>query len=160
MSRLQFLAEEYANSSQIRQNSLNYDEEKTLTNLKKKVKEKELIINKADKGNAAVITEKCEYIKKVEQLFSDTTKFKIIDEPDPHIIKKLEKSFNDNLHEITDENNKKKIKEKFSGPDRDPWSVATEFFSVSRPVVGRDPQENSGRDLDPVEFPNTRLFYS
>ena len=36
MSRLQFLAEEYTNSSQIRQNSLNYDEEKTLLNLKKK----------------------------------------------------------------------------------------------------------------------------
>ena len=102
MSRLQFLAEEYSNSSQIRQNSLNYDEEKTLLNLKKKVKEKELIINKADKGNAAVITEKCEYIKKVEQLFSDPTKFKIIDDPDPQMIQKLEKSFNDNLHFISD----------------------------------------------------------
>ena len=102
MSRLQFLAEDYTNSSQIRQNSLNYGEEKTLTNLKKKVKDKELIINKADKGNAAVITEKCEYIKKVELLFSDRTKFEIIDNPDSHIIQKLEKSFNDNLLNIAD----------------------------------------------------------
>jgi hypothetical protein len=102
MARLQFLAEEFTNSSQIRQNSLNYDEEKTLNNLKKKVKEIELIINKADKGNAAVITEKCEYIKKVEQLFSDRTKFEIIDDPDPHIIQKLEKSFNENLSKIAD----------------------------------------------------------
>jgi hypothetical protein len=102
MARLQYLAEEFTNSAQIRQNSLNYDEEKTLNNLKKKVKEKELIINKADKGNAAVITEKCEYIKKVEQLFSDRTKFEIIDDPDPQIIQKLEKSFNENLSNIAD----------------------------------------------------------
>ena len=49
-----------------------------------------------------VKTTKCEYIKKVEQLFSDPTKFKIIDDPDPHMIQKLEKAFNDNLHDITD----------------------------------------------------------
>jgi hypothetical protein len=34
-----------------------------------------------------------------------------------------------------------------------------EFFSGSRPVVGRDPQENSGRDLDPVVVPNNKVDF-
>ena len=39
---------------------MTFDEEKTLFNLKSKVKEQNLIITKADKGNATVITEKNE----------------------------------------------------------------------------------------------------
>ena len=67
MQKLQHLAEDFVDSSKITQNSLTYDEEKTLNNLKRKVKEHELIITKADKGNATVITPKLEYVEKMRK---------------------------------------------------------------------------------------------
>ena len=54
----------------MKQNSLTFDEEKTLNNLKRKVKEEDLIINKSDKGNAAVVNKRSTYVEKMEQLFS------------------------------------------------------------------------------------------
>ena len=57
MQKLQNLTQEYINSSDVKQNSLSFDEEKTLNNLKRRVEE-ELIINKSDKGNATVINKR------------------------------------------------------------------------------------------------------
>ena len=96
------------NSSEIRQNSLTFDEEKTLNNLKKKVKENDSVINKADKGNATVINKKSDYVTKMEDLFSDKTKFELLVDPDPNIIQNLEKDFNDRLLDITDELDKER----------------------------------------------------
>jgi len=103
MNKLSFLAEDYIKSSEIRQNSLTLDEEKTLNNLKLKVKECDLIINKSDKGNAAVVNKKSDYITKMQLLFSDKTKFELVVSPDLSTIEKLEKDFNDRLLAISDE---------------------------------------------------------
>ena len=86
----------------MKQNSLTFDEEKTLNNLKRKVKEEDLIINKSDKGNAAVVNKRSTYVEKMEQLFSDKSKFELIEQPDPNLIQKREKDFNDRLYDITD----------------------------------------------------------
>ena len=111
MQKLQHLAEDFVDSSKITQNSLTYDEELTLNNLKRKVKENDLIINKADKGNATVINNKSEYIKKVEQLFTNS-KFEIITDDDPKRLEKMEESFNKNLLNISDEYTMKDEKNK------------------------------------------------
>ena len=102
MQKLQNLTQEYINSSDVKQNSLSFDEEKTLNNLKKRVKDEELIINKSDKGNAAVINKRSIYIEKMEHLFSDKTKFKLLEKPDSNLIEKIEKDFNKSLLDITD----------------------------------------------------------
>ena len=34
----------------------------------------------------------------------------------------------------------------------------SDIFFGSRPVIGRDPEKNTGRDLDRVEVPNTRFL--
>jgi hypothetical protein len=34
----------------------------------------------------------------------------------------------------------------------------SDIFFGSRPVIGRDPEKNTGRDLDRVEVPNTTIF--
>ena len=53
-------------------NNLSEEELKALRNLRK---QKDLVIQKADKGNTVVITEKDAYINKIKEIFSDTTTF-------------------------------------------------------------------------------------
>ena len=53
-------------------NNLSKEELKALPNLRK---QKDLVIQKADKDNTVVITEKDAYINKMKEIFSDTTKF-------------------------------------------------------------------------------------
>ena len=63
--------------------NLSIDEAKALKNL---TKQKDIIIQKADKGNNVVILGKESYIEKVKELLSDTSKFerlKIL--PDKHL---------------------------------------------------------------------------
>ena len=48
------------------------EESKALHNL---LKQKHLVIQKANKGNTVVITEKNAYISKMKEIISDTTKF-------------------------------------------------------------------------------------
>ena len=55
--------------------NLSKDELKALHNLRK---QKHLVIQKADKGNTVVITEKNAYINKMKEIVSDTTKFEQI----------------------------------------------------------------------------------
>ena len=51
------------------------EELKSLHNLRK---QKHLVIQKADKSNTVVITEKNAYINKMEEIVSDTSKFEKI----------------------------------------------------------------------------------
>ena len=55
--------------------NLSKEELKALHNLRK---QKHLVIQKADKGNTVVITEKNAYINKMKEIVSDTTKFEQI----------------------------------------------------------------------------------
>ena len=59
------------NNNKMRSN-LSKEELKALHNLRK---QKHLVIQKADKGNTVVITEKTAYINKMKKIISDTTKF-------------------------------------------------------------------------------------
>ena len=59
------------NNNKMRSN-LSKEELKALHNLRK---QKHLVIQKADKGNTVVITEKNAYINKMKEIVSDTTKF-------------------------------------------------------------------------------------
>ena len=52
--------------------NLSKEELKALRNLRK---QKHLVIQKADKGNTVVITEKNAYINKMKEIVSDATKF-------------------------------------------------------------------------------------
>ena len=61
-----------------------------------------MIINKADKENATVITKKSDYLNKMETLLSDRTKFKIIENPSDEHITKIEESFNNYHKSLTD----------------------------------------------------------
>ena len=63
------------------ENNLDNEELKTLINLSKN---KNLVISKADKGNAVVVQNKSDYVKKVKSILEDGNKFKILDE-DPTI---------------------------------------------------------------------------
>ena len=62
------------NNNKMRSN-LSKEELKALHNLRK---QKHLVIQKADKGNTVVITEKTAYINKMKENISDTTKFEQI----------------------------------------------------------------------------------
>jgi len=94
---LQTLAYEYVDNARTPQNSLTYDEEKTLSKLKMKVKDNSLIITKANKGNATVITKKDDYVYKMNKILSDSTKFQLIENPPKDLIQKEEKNLNDML---------------------------------------------------------------
>ena len=60
------------------------EELKVLHNLRK---QKHSVIQKADKGNTVVITEKSAYINKMKEIVSDTTKFEQINsEEDKQLI--------------------------------------------------------------------------
>ena len=50
-------------------------------------KQKHLVIQKADKGNTVVITEKNAYINKMKEIISDTTKFEQINIKDDKQLK-------------------------------------------------------------------------
>ena len=58
--------------------NLSSDEAKALRNL---TKQKDIIIQNADKGNTIVILDKESYIEKMEELLSDTSKFKRLEIP-------------------------------------------------------------------------------
>ena len=75
----QTLAYDLIKSAKTLSNSITFDEENTLKQLKIKVKENDLKINKAAKGNAIVISKIPDYFNKVETILSDRTKFKIIE---------------------------------------------------------------------------------
>ncbi len=117
LQKLQFQMQDYINCSKTPLSSLTFDETKTLHKLKEKVVTNKLIINKADKGNAAVVSSRAAYIEKVEKILSDTSKFQVIENPSPNIVEELETTFNNRLHKISDvidkdrtildENNKK-----------------------------------------------------
>ena len=62
------------NNNKMRSN-LSKEELKALHNLRK---QKHLVIQKADKGNTVVITEKNAYINKMKEIVSDTSKFEQI----------------------------------------------------------------------------------
>ena len=63
--------------------NLSKDELKALHNLRK---QKHLVIQKADKGNTVVITEKNAYINKMKEIVSDTTKFEQINIEEDNLI--------------------------------------------------------------------------
>ena len=58
--------------------NLNSDEAKALINL---TKQKDIIIQKADKGNAVVILDKESYTEKMNELLSDSSKFESLEIP-------------------------------------------------------------------------------
>ena len=58
--------------------SLNSDEAKALINL---TKQKDIIIQKADKGNTVVILDKESYTEKMNELLSDSSKFESLEIP-------------------------------------------------------------------------------
>ena len=62
------------NNNKMRSN-LSKEELKALHNLRK---QNHLVIQKADKGNTVVITEKIAYINKMKEILSDNTKFEQI----------------------------------------------------------------------------------
>ena len=62
------------NNNKMRSN-LSKEELKALHNLRK---QKHLVMQKADKGNTVVITEKNVYINRMKEIISDTTKFEQI----------------------------------------------------------------------------------
>jgi hypothetical protein len=102
LQSFQKLAYDFIDSARTPQTSLTFDEENTLKKLKIKVKENNLIINKADKGNATVVSKKPDYLNKMETLLSDRSKFKIIENPSSDLIAKIEESFNNHLKSLTD----------------------------------------------------------
>ena len=75
MQKLQSLTYEFLDSAKTPQNSLTFEEEKTLVKLKTKVKDNSLIVTKADKGNATVINKRADYIDKLQKILSDKSKF-------------------------------------------------------------------------------------
>jgi len=97
------LAYNFIDSAQTPQNSLTFDEEKTLVKLKSKVKENDLIVAKSDKGNATVIIKKEDYLNKMETILSDKTKFELLENQPENLIQKMEESFNHFLYNIKDE---------------------------------------------------------
>ena len=58
--------------------NLNSDEAKALINL---TKQKDIIIQKADKGNTVVILDKESYTEKMNELLSDSSKFESLEIP-------------------------------------------------------------------------------
>ena len=96
------------NNNKIRSN-LSKEELKGLHNLRK---QKHLVIQKADKGNTVVITEKNAYINRMKEIISDTTKFEQINiEQDKqlNILLKSEKKVIDLIKRLENEG---KISEK------------------------------------------------
>ena len=60
------------------ENNLSLEEIKSLQNL---MSNKNIVIQKADKGNTVVITDKDNYIKGIKNVISDTSKFELLDIP-------------------------------------------------------------------------------
>ena len=78
------------NSNKIKSN-FSKQELKTWHNLRK---QKHLVIQKADKSNTVVITENNDYVKKMKEIISDTTKFEQINiEKEVKKWKKVKKSY-------------------------------------------------------------------
>jgi hypothetical protein len=71
--QLQVMSDEFISLSKKAQDSLEPDEHEALINL---AKDKSIVITKADKGNAVVIENTTDYLKKVETLIEQTGKFK------------------------------------------------------------------------------------
>ena len=86
MQKLQSLTYEFLDSAKTPQNSLTFEEEKTLVKLKSKVKDNSLIVTKADKGNATVINKRADYIDKLQKILSDKSKFELIENPNEDLI--------------------------------------------------------------------------
>ena len=103
LTKLSNLTYEFIESAVTPINSLTFDEEQTLIKLKTKVKDKDLIVSKSDKGNATVVTKKVDYIAKMEEILSDKTKFELIENQSENIIQQMERSFNSYLYSIKDE---------------------------------------------------------
>ena len=102
LQKLSNLTYGFIESAKTPQSSLTFDEEKTLLKLKSKVKDNELIVSKSDKGNATVVTNKAEYIEKMETILSDKTKFELLENQSENLIQKMEDSFNTYLYNIKD----------------------------------------------------------
>ena len=49
--------------------------------LKRRSKNKDIVIQKADKGNTVVILDKCSYISTIEEILNDNSKFSKLDIP-------------------------------------------------------------------------------
>ena len=62
-----------------------------------------MIVTKADKGNATVVTKKEEYIDKMNEILSDTSKFELIENPPKDLIQKEEKNLNKTLLKLQHE---------------------------------------------------------
>ena len=103
MQKLQSLTYEFLDSAKTPQNSLTFEEEKTLVKLKSKVKDNSLIVTKADKGNATVINKRADYIDKLQKILSDKSKFELIENPNEDLIQNQEKKLNCILLKLKDE---------------------------------------------------------
>ena len=96
------------NNNKMRSN-LPKEELKALHNLRK---QKHLVIQKADKGNTVVITEKNAYINRMKEIISDTKKFEQIDIEQDKQLKFLLKSEKKVIDLIKRLENESKISEK------------------------------------------------
>ena len=89
---LQKYATEYIKNLMKGKNNLNKDEQETLNQISKR---NSLVISKADKGNAVVIQNKTDYIRKAIEIISDKSKFSCL-ESDPTLEReaKLQRQLN------------------------------------------------------------------
>lgn len=92
----------YHKKQKYQHSSKNHLYKQTLLNVQKKVKDKNLIISKADKGNCLVILKKSDYLAKVNNFLEDNN-FKILNEnPFKKFLRKL-KSITDNCKHFLEE---------------------------------------------------------
>ena len=132
------------NNNKMRSN-LSKEELKALHNL---CKQKHLVIQKADKGNTVVITEKNAYINKMKEIISDTTKFEQINiEQDKQLnfLLKSEKKVIDLIKRLENEG---KISEK---------EYKLIYPRGSRPGILYEVQKSINQLL--ITAPNSILFY-
>ena len=103
-SQLQHIAFECLETAKIKEYNLTKEEEKALYDLSK---DKTIIVNKADKGNAIVIQNKSDYENKMFDLLSDKSKFECL-EYDPTI--ERENSLKSFLNRLRDNFNKNEFR--------------------------------------------------
>ena len=135
--------------------NLNSDEVKALRNL---TKQKDIIIQKAGKGNIVVILENKSYIEKMKELWSDTRKFQRLEiQPDKYLnfvinsqdkIKSILKSLRDK-ESLTD-----MLYKKISPVRRCPGILYGQA-KVQKPVINNCPP--SSRILDAINTPSYKL---
>ena len=117
--------------------NLSEEELKALHNLRK---QKHLVIQKADKGNTVVITEKNAYIKKMKEIISDTTKFEQINMEQDKELNFLSKSEKKVIDLIKSLENEGKTSEISIYPRGSRPGILYESPKVHKPVINNCPK--------------------